>query len=45
MVGITSVPSFRVNDHLMVGVPSATQLKKTVNILSSRNPTQEKRND
>jgi len=45
VVGITSVPSFRVNDHLVVGVPSATQLKKTVNILSSRDPAQEKRND
>lgn len=45
VVGITSVPRFRVNDHLVVGVPSATQLKKTVNILSSRDPAQEKRND
>ena len=45
VVGITSVPSFRVNDHLVVGVPSATRLKKAVSILSSRNPAQEKRND
>lgn len=37
VAGITSVPSFRVNGHSVVGVPSTARLMKTVDMMSGCN--------